>query len=150
MGKLLMSDTPFGPETVERCVTDSYPRLLLGRRFARERLKAIAKTPGLAFTQPSVLFMCVHNSGRSQISAARLRHLSGEFPKPWTDEVVEGADVIITIGCSEACPVIPGKRYEDCSLLHSTGCDLESARAARGEIREHGARLASTLGVVPQ
>jgi len=182
----------FGPETVERCVADSYARLLdgatvtmylplLGQRFARERLKAMAKTQGLAFAQPSVLFMCVHNSGRSQIAAAWLRHLCGddvtvwsggtdpgdsisanvatvmaevgidlseEFPKPWTDEVVEGADVIITMGCGEACPVIPGKRYEDWSLLHSTGPDIEAARAARDEIREHVERLASSLGVV--
>lgn len=184
----------FGPETVERCVSDSYAQLLdkatvamylplLGQRFARERLKAVAKTQGLAFAQPSVLFMCVHNSGRSQIAAAWLRHLCGddvmvwsggtdpggsisanvaavmsevgidlsdEFPKPWTDEVVEGADVIITMGCGEACPVLAGKRYQDWSLLHSTGPDLESARAARDEIREHVERLASTLGAVPK
>jgi protein-tyrosine-phosphatase len=76
--------------------------------------------------------------------------LSEEFPKPWTDEVVEGADVIITMGCGEACPVIPGKRYEDWSLLHSTGPDIEAARAARDEIREHVERLASSLGVVPR
>lgn len=182
----------FGPETVERCVADSYVRLLdgatvtmylpmLAQRFARERLKAMAKSHGLAFDQPSVLFLCVHNSGRSQIAAAWLRHLCGdevtvwsggtdpggsisgnvsaamaevgidlseEFPKPWTDEVVEGADVIITMGCGEACPVIAGKRYEDWSLLHSTGPDLGSARAARDEIREHVERLASSLGVV--
>lgn len=184
----------FGPETVERCVADSYARLLdgatvtmylslLGQRFARERLKAMAKTQGLAFDQPSVLFMCVHNSGRSQIAAAWLRQVCGddvtvwsggtdpggsisanvaaamaevgidlgeEFPKPWTDEVVEGADVIITMGCGEACPVIPGKRYEDWSLLHSTGPDLDSARAARDEIREHVERLAATLGPASQ
>jgi len=182
----------FGPETVQRCVADSYSRLLdeatvtmylpmLAQRFARERLKAMAKAHGLAFDQPSVLFLCVHNSGRSQIAAAWLRHLCGdevtvwsggtdpgdsisgnvsaamaevgidlgeEFPKPWTDEVVEGADVIITMGCGEACPVIAGKRYEDWSLLHSTGPDLESARAARDEIREHVQRLASSLGTV--
>lgn len=184
----------FGPETVKRCVTDSCARLLdgatvrahlplLGERFARERLKAMTRTQGLAFTQPSVLFMCVHNSGRSQIAAAWLRHLCGddvtvwsggtdpggsisanvaevmaevgielseEFPKPWTDEVVEGADVIITMGCGEACPVIAGKRYEDWSLLHSTGPDIDSARAARDEIREHVERLAATLRVVSQ
>jgi protein-tyrosine-phosphatase len=134
-----------------------------------------------AFAQPSVLFLCVHNSGRSQIASAWLRHLCGdsvtvwsggtepsgsispsvfmamaevgidlsaEFPKPWTDEVVAGADVIITIGCGEACPVLPGKRYEDWSLLHSTGPDLDTARAARDEIRDRVALLAASLRLV--
>ena len=157
---------------------------LLAQRFARERLRALARTQAdAAFQQPAVLFLCVHNSGRSQIASAWLRHLCGdevtvwsggtdpggsiavnvsaamaevgidlsdEFPKPWTDEVVNGADVIITMGCGEACPVIAGKRYEDWSLLHSTGPDLESARAARDEIREHVVRLASSLGVMAQ
>jgi protein-tyrosine-phosphatase len=183
----------FGLETVERRVADSFEQLvpqatitlyspLLAQRFARERLQAMVRSQSdAAFAQPSVLFLCVHNSGRSQIASAWLRHLCGdsvtvwsggtepsgsispsvfmamaevgidlsaEFPKPWTDEVVAGADVIITMGCGEACPVLPGKRYEDWSLLHSTGPDLDTARAARDEIRDRVALLAASLRLV--
>jgi arsenate reductase len=183
-----MRDTPLDPLPEEHQQQVRKTAASLATEFAGtfgpetvERLKAMAKTKGLAFAQPSALSMFVHNSGRSQVSAEWLRHLCGddvtvwsggtdpggsisanvaevmaevgidlseEFPKPRTDEVVEGADVIITMGCGEACPVIPGKRYEDGSLLHSTGPDIEAARAARDEIREHVERLASSLGVV--
>jgi arsenate reductase len=118
--------------------------------------------------QPSVLFLCVHNAGRSQMAAGWLRHLAGdrvdafsggsepasevnpaaveamaevginlrsEFPKPWTDEIVRAADVVVTMGCGDACPVYPGKRYEDWVLDDPDGLDVESVRPIRDEIR---------------
>lgn len=181
----------FGRETVERFVSDSLAQLLptarfttylplLTERFARDRLRALAKVEGLdASTAPGVLFICVHNAGRSQIAAGWMRHLAGgsvsvwsagsepgpevnqaaiaameevgvditdEFPKPWTDEVVAAADVVVTMGCGDACPVYPGKRYEDWVLQSSPGTDLASARAVRDEIRIRVEHLASQLG----
>jgi protein-tyrosine-phosphatase len=185
----------FGRETVERFVADSLAQLLptarfttylplLTERFARERLRALAKLEGLDISPtPCVLFLCVHNSGRSQIAAGWMRHITegsilvwsagsepgseintaaieamaevgiditGEFPKPWTDEVVQAADVVVTMGCGDACPVYPGKRYEDWVLQLSTGADLLAARTARDEIRPRVENLAATLGQVIQ
>jgi arsenate reductase len=118
--------------------------------------------------KPSVLFLCVHNAGRSQMAAGWLRHLAGdrvdvfsggsepasqvnpaaveamaevgidihaEFPKPWTDEIVRAADVVVTMGCGDACPVYRGKRYEDWVLDDPDGLDVESVRPIRDEIR---------------
>ena len=117
--------------------------------------------------QPEVLFVCVHNAGRSQMAAGLLKLRSGgrvqvrsagstpaeeinpnavialeelgvdmseAFPKPLTDEVVRAADVVITMGCGDACPIYPGKRYEDWSLDDPAGQDLETVRRIRGEI----------------
>jgi arsenate reductase (thioredoxin) len=117
--------------------------------------------------KPSVLFLCVHNAGRSQMAAGWLRHLAGdrvdvfsggsepasevnpsaveamaevgidiraEFPKPWTDEIVRAADVVVTMGCGDACPVYPGKRYEDWVLDDPDGLDVEAIRPIRDEI----------------
>ena len=116
---------------------------------------------------PEVLFVCVHNAGRSQMAAALLDHhaqgrvhvrsggsapgerinpavaeamaeigldLSREFPKPVTDEVVRAADVVITMGCGDACPIYPGKRYEDWALSDPMGQDIEKVRPIRDEI----------------
>ena len=116
---------------------------------------------------PEVLFVCVHNAGRSQMAAALLDHLaegrvhvrsagsapaseinadvmtamaeigldvSQEFPKPMTDEVVQAADAVITMGCGDACPIYPGKRYEDWELDDPAGQDLEAVRRIRDEI----------------
>ena len=169
----------FGPETIERFVVDSLEQLLptakitsflpvLAERFARERLRALGKVDGsLPSTTPGVLFLCVHNAGRSQMAAGWLRHLAGdratvysggseptsginpaaieamaevgiditaEFPKPWTDEVVQAADVVITMGCGDACPLYPGKRYEDWELDDPAGQDLGTVRRIRDEI----------------
>ena len=118
-------------------------------------------------TQPEVLFVCVHNAGRSQIGAALLKlrsegrisvrsagstpaeeinpnavaaleelgiDLSEAFPKPLTDEAVRAADVVITMGCGDACPVYPGKRYEDWDLEDPAGKDLDTVRRIRDEI----------------
>ena len=170
----------FGPETIERFVVDSLDRLLptakiatylpvLAEKFAKERLDALARLEGtLPAAVPGVLFMCVHNAGRSQMAAGWLRHLAGdravvwsggsepnseinpaavaamaevgiditdEFPKPWTDEIVRAADVVITMGCGDACPLYPGKRYEDWELADPDGKNIESVRPIRDEIR---------------
>ena len=116
---------------------------------------------------PEVLFVCVHNAGRSQMAAALLdRHAAGrvhvrsagsapaseinpavvealaelgidvsrEFPKPLTDEVVRDADAVITMGCGDACPVYPGKRYLDWDLPDPSGKPVEEVRPIRDEI----------------
>lgn len=141
---------------------------LLGERFARERLKAHAQAGGsLTKEVPEVLFVCVHNAGRSQMAAALLDHhaqgrvhvrsagstpaaeihtgvrdamaevgidISKEFPKPLTDEVVRAADVVITMGCGDACPVYPGKKYLDWELEDPAGRPVEQVRLIRDEI----------------
>jgi arsenate reductase (thioredoxin) len=129
-------------------------------------------------TEPEVLFVCVHNAGRSQMAAglvglrARGRvhvrsagsdpadrldpavveamaelgvDLSGEHPKRVTDEVVRAADVVITMGCGDACPVYPGKRYEDWDLEDPAGKDLETVRQIRDEIDARVQRLVGEL-----
>ena len=170
----------FGPETIERYIDDSLDQLLPNsqvmsfvpifvERFARDRLRALAKVEGKVISdKPSVMFLCVHNAGRSQMASGWLRHLAGdrvevfsggsepassvnpaaieamaevgvdirtEFPKPWTDEIVRSADVVVTMGCGDACPVFPGKRYEDWVLDDPAGKDLDTVRAIRDEIR---------------
>jgi arsenate reductase (thioredoxin) len=128
--------------------------------------------------KPSVLFLCVHNAGRSQMAAGWLRHLAGdrvdvfsggsepasevnpsaveamaevgidiraEFPKPWTDEIVRAADVVVTMGCGDACPVYPGKRYEDWGLDDPDGLDVEAIRPIRDEIRRRVEDLVAKL-----
>jgi len=110
----------------------------------------------LSNDKPSILFLCVHNAGRSQMAAGWIRHLAGdrvdvfsggsepagtvnraaieamaevgidigvEYPKRWTDEIVRAADVVITMGCGDACPLYPGKRYEDWQLEDPAGLD---------------------------
>lgn len=116
---------------------------------------------------PEILFVCVHNAGRSQMAAALLDHhaagrvgvrsagsapadeidprvieamdelgidLRREFPKPLTGEAVEAADVVVTMGCGDACPVFPGKRYLDWDLPDPTGRSLAEIRPIRDEI----------------
>ena len=118
--------------------------------------------------RPEVLFVCVHNAGRSQMAAGLLKLRSGgrihvrsagstpgdeinpnaitaleelgidmseEFPKPLTDEVVRAADVVITMGCGDACPIFPGKRYEDWELDDPAGQQLEMVRGVRDDIK---------------
>lgn len=169
----------FSVETIERFMTESRTSLesqatvttwlpILIERFARDRLRALAKVEGLMTNQkPTVLFLCVHNAGRSQMAAGWLRHLAGdtvevfsggsepasdvnqmaveamaeagidirtEFPKPWTDEIVRAADVVISMGCGDACPVYPGKRYEDWELTDPAGQPIEVVREVRDDI----------------
>jgi arsenate reductase (thioredoxin) len=152
---------------------------VLAHRFARERLKALAQDEGLVVKEmPEVLFVCVHNAGRSQMAAGLLKlrsegrvhvrsagsdpgeeinpavvramqevgvDMSEEFPKPLTDEVVRAADVVITMGCGDACPIYPGKRYEDWTLDDPAGQDLEVVRRIRDEIDGRVQRLIAEL-----
>jgi arsenate reductase len=168
----------FSRETIARYLAESVDLLgaskvnvfvpVLAHRFARERLKALAQAEGLVTKeQPEVLFVCVHNAGRSQMAAALVRLRSGgavhvrsagsspgddvnpavveamteigvdmseEFPKPLTDEVVRAADVVITMGCGDACPIYPGKLYEDWELDDPAEQDLDTVRRIRDEI----------------
>jgi protein-tyrosine-phosphatase len=71
--------------------------------------------------------------------------IAGEFPKPWTDEIVRAADVIVTMGCGDACPVFPGKRYEDWALTDPAGQSLEVVREVRDDIRTRVERLVADL-----
>jgi protein-tyrosine-phosphatase len=181
----------FAMETVRRCALESLSLYrearieefvpLLVYRLTRERLLAAVQVEGkLAKTVPEVLFVCVHNAGRSQIAAAFTQALSDgrvhvrsagstpaseinpavvdamremgldlsqEFPKPLTDEVVEAADVVITMGCGDACPIYPGKRYEDWDVPDPAGRPLDEVRRIRDEIRARVAQLLSTLDV---
>ena len=74
--------------------------------------------------------------------------IADEFPKPWTDEVVRAADVVITMGCGDACPVFPGKRYEDWGVADPAGRDLASVRPIRDEITSRVESLLANLGVL--
>ncbi|MFI5625598.1 arsenate reductase ArsC [Nocardioides sp. NPDC051685] len=75
--------------------------------------------------------------------------ISGEFPKPWTDEVVRSADAVITMGCGDACPFYPGKRYEDWKVTDPKGGDIELVRRVRDEIEQRVLGLLGELGVTP-
>ncbi|MCD6020406.1 MAG: arsenate reductase ArsC [Actinomycetia bacterium] len=168
----------FSAETVEEVLHDSALRWMdapiqvhvpiLAERFSRERLRAVAQAGGqIVKDVPEVLFVCVHNAGRSQMAAALLDHhaggkvhvrsagstpadeinpavvaameeigldLSKEFPKPLTTEVVEAADVVVTMGCGDACPIFPGKRYLDWELTDPSGKSVDEVRSIRDEI----------------
>jgi len=73
--------------------------------------------------------------------------ISGEYPKPWTDEIVQAADVVITMGCSDACPVFPGRRYEEWVLDDPAGQDVDGVRPIRDDIEERVRRLLTDLHV---
>jgi arsenate reductase len=131
---------------------------------------------------PEVLFVCVHNAGRSQMAAALLDHhaqgrvhvrsagsaptseinpavgaamaelgldLSKELPKRLTDEAVRAADVVITMGCGDACPIYPGKRYLDWSLPDPAGQSLNVVRGIRDQIDAHVRDLLGEIGPAP-
>jgi protein-tyrosine-phosphatase len=187
-------DGTFGQETIQRFLHSSYDRFaarstvanflpLLAERFARQRLHALAKVEGHAHdATPTVLFLCVHNAGRSQMALGFFQHLAGpgaiawsggsepgyeinpaavaamaergiditgEFPKPWTDEIVRAADVVVTMGCGDACPVLPGKRYLDWELDDPAGKSVEDVRPVRDEIERRVRALLAELGVSP-
>jgi arsenate reductase (thioredoxin) len=180
----------FSRETIERFVEESLDQLktsvvpqfvpLLAERFARERLEAFAKAEGLVTTStPEVLFVCVHNAGRSQMAAgllAKYAHgrlivrsagsapageinpavreamaevgvdLDQAYPKPLSDDFVRAADVVITMGCGDACPIYPGKRYEDWELDDPAGKTVEEVRPIRDQLdRRVRALLAQLL-----
>ena len=129
-------------------------------------------------TKPSVLFVCVHNAGRSQMAAGFLRDIAGdrievrsagsmpadqinptavdamqelgiditaEQPKVLTTEAVQASDVVITMGCGDACPFFPGKRYEDWKLDDPAGQGIDAVRPIRDDIRARIEQLVSEL-----
>lgn len=134
-------------------------------------------------TRPAVLFVCVHNAGRSQMAAGWLRHLAGdrvdvfsggtsptnetnpaavaamaelgvdiaaEQPQRWTDEMVRTADVVVSMGCGDACPVFPGKRYEDWELTDPAGQPIEVVREIRDDIGRRVEALVASLELASQ
>jgi arsenate reductase len=169
----------FARETIDRYVFESYTALartatvtthlpVLAGRFATERLTALAQAKGAIDSDAcEILFVCVHNAGRSQMAAALMAHhggdrvhvrsagsqptpsidaavieamaevgidLAAEFPKPLTDDVVQAADVVVTMGCGDACPVYPGKRYLDWQVRDPAGHSIGEVRAIRADI----------------
>ncbi len=185
-------DGIYGVETIERFLHSSYDQFagrasipnflpLLAERFARQRLRALAKVEGKHHDgKPTVLFLCTHNAGRSQMAmgfftamagdaavawsggsepgnevnpaavaamAERGIDISREYPKPWTDEIVRAADVIITMGCGDACPVFPGLRYEEWKLDDPAGRGVDDVRPIRDEIESRVRRLLAELDV---
>jgi arsenate reductase (thioredoxin) len=129
-------------------------------------------------SRPTVLFVCVHNAGRSQMAAGYLQHLAGDrvtvlsagsepadrinpvavqamaedgiditaaSPQVLTDEAVRESDVVITMGCGDACPFYPGRRYEDWKLDDPAGQGIEAVRSIRDDIRTRIEKLVREL-----
>jgi protein-tyrosine-phosphatase len=184
-------DGEFNAETIGRFITDSQARLeqsarfatwfpVLIERFTRDRLRALRRLESGDVQKPAVLFLCVHNAGRSQMAAGWLRHLAGdsvdvfsggsdpgsetnagaiaamaevgidisaEYPQPWTDEIVRAADVVVSMGCGDACPVFPGKRYLDWELTDPAGQPIEVVREVRDDIRGRVEGLVAELAL---
>ena len=183
-------DGTFGTETIERFLITSYDEFagravtdqwlpLLAQRFAKLRLKALARVEGKHHDGlPTVLFLCTHNAGRSQMALGFFNALAdgravawsggsqpgneinpvaiaamaevgiditGEFPKPWTEEILGAADVVITMGCGDACPIFPGKRYEDWDLADPHGQELHTVREIRDSIKARVETLLSEI-----
>ncbi|MET9490012.1 arsenate reductase ArsC [Nocardia sp. NPDC006630] len=182
----------FGIETIEKFLNSSYDQFaaratvlnflpLLAERFARQRLQALAKVEGKALIgKPTVLFLCTHNAGRSQMALGHFTHLAGdnavawsggsepgneinpasitamaeigidiarEYPKPWTEEILRAADVIITMGCGDACPIYPGRRYENWELPDPDGQPLDEVRTIRDQIETRVRALLAELDI---
>lgn len=179
-------------ESIERFLFDSLDQLLerarttawvplLAERFARDRIRATIRLESdLTTLNPSVLFLCVHNAGRSQMAAGFMRALSGgavdvfsggsepaesvnaaaveamaekgidigtEVPQPWADEIIRAADVVVTMGCGDACPIFPGKRYVDWELDDPAGGSVAEVRPIRDDIERRVRGLMAELGV---
>jgi arsenate reductase len=133
-------------------------------------------------SKPTVLFVCTHNAGRSQMALGYFNHLAGnqgvawsggsepgneinpsavqvmaeigiditrEFPKPWTEQMVRAADVVVTMGCGDACPFFPGKRVEDWELPDPAGLAVDDVRPIRDDIEERVKRLLEQMGIDP-
>ena len=179
-------DGVFSPETIATVVHEARdllePRATITQylpifvaKQARERLMTVAQAEGRVAKQvPEILFVCVHNAGRSQMAAALTEHLSARkvhvrsagsepvdtvnptvldalaergiplsapYPKPLTHSAVQAADVIVTMGCGDACPVFPGKRYEDWDVADPDGQPLDVVRDIRDDIQQRVTRL---------
>jgi arsenate reductase (thioredoxin) len=131
-------------------------------------------------TKPTVLFLCTHNAGRSQMALGFFKSLAGdravaysggsapadkinpaavvvmaekgiditsEWPKRWTEAMVEAADVVVTMGCGDTCPFVPGRRYEDWTLADPAGQPVEAVRPVRDEIEARVRELLNSLGL---
>jgi protein-tyrosine-phosphatase len=181
-------------ETIERFLNESVDLILpnatvrtwvpvIAEKLTHDRLRALTRLESdRTDLNPSVLFLCVHNAGRSQMAAGFMRHLAGdrvdvfsggsepaasvnqaavaamaekgidiggELPQPWADEIVRAADVIVTMGCGDACPVYPGKRYVDWELDDPAGKPLEAVRPIRDDIEGRVRSLIAELGIEP-
>lgn len=180
-------------ETIERFLYDSLDVLLararntewlplLAERFATDRIRAAIRLEEEVGLNPSVLFLCVHNAGRSQMAAGFMRALAGdridvfsggseptdevnraavaamseigidigkEIPQPWADEIVRASDVVVTMGCGDACPIFPGKRYVDWGVDDPSGLTVEEVRPIRDDIESRVRALMGELGVDP-
>lgn len=179
-------DGVFSPETIATVVHEARallePRATITQylpifvaKQAREQLMTVAQAEGRVAKQvPEILFVCVHNAGRSQMAAALTEHLSARkvhvrsagskpvdtvnptvldalaergiplsapYPKPLTHSAVQAADVIVTMGCGDACPVFPGKRYEDWDVADPDGQPLDVVRDIRDDIQQRVTRL---------
>jgi len=109
-------------------------------RFATDRLTALAQAKGaIERTVPAVLFVCEENAGRSQMAA--------ELTNALTDDVVQAADVVVTMGCGDACPIYPDKRYQDWALNDPATLSLDEVRLVRDEIRTKVVAMLADLGV---
>jgi arsenate reductase (thioredoxin) len=177
-------------ETIERFLAESLDMVVpnarirtwvpvIVERLTDDRLRALTRLESTRTDlNPSVLFLCVHNAGRSQMAAGWMRHLGGdrvdvysggsepaaslnqaavaamaekgidisrELPQPWADEIVRAAHVIVTMGCGDACPVFPGKRYVDWELDDPAGKPLEKVRPIRDDIEQRVRALLAEL-----
>jgi len=185
----------FGVETIERLLVSTAEdmaarstvynqfRMVLFERMAGERLQALAKSQGrIGQGLPGVLFLCVHNAGRSQMALGWFAKLAGTrafawsggseptdslnptavasmaeigidissgYSKPWTEEVLDAADVVITMGCGDACPLYPGKKYEDWDVDDPAGRTLEEVRSIRDQIGLRVLDLLAELEIAP-
>jgi arsenate reductase (thioredoxin) len=185
-------DGTFSRESIALAVTEAREALeptatipdflpvLIGR-FARERLAAAAQADGrLPKPVPELLFVCVHNAGRSQMAAALSHHLSAgrvhvcsagsqpadrinpdvvavlaergitlteAYPKPLTNDVVHAADVIVTMGCGDTCPIFPGKRYLDWDVADPNGQPIDTVRDIRDDLQARVTALLRDLNI---
>ncbi|WDZ88793.1 low molecular weight phosphatase family protein [Nocardiopsis sp. HUAS JQ3] len=182
----------FSIETVQALIDDSHQRLaataritahlnVLAERLSAERLDALASSREPIGMRPArVLFVCGHNSGRSQLAAALLAHrfagpitissagttpaaeldprlaevltevgadLGDAYPKPLTTEVVGAADIVVTLGCGDACPVVPGRHYLDWPVADPHASDLAGWRRVRDVIDTHITELLTLLAM---
>ena len=183
-------DGKLNQETIERFMNSSLKTLaerattstwvpLLAERFTKDRLRALVRLEAdVTGLKPSVLFLCVHNAGRSQMAAGWMRHLAGdevdvfsggsepadsvnqmaaaamkekgidissEHPQPWSDEIVQAADVVVTMGCGDSCPLFPGKRYVDWVVEDPSGKPIEEVRPIRDDLKRRVRALLAEL-----
>lgn len=185
-------DGVFSPEAIAEAVLTSRRDLeptatiteylpVLVERFATEQLQAEAQAAGrVSKPVPELLFVCVHNAGRSQMAAALAESLAGgrihvrtagsrpakeinaevievlaergidlteAYPKPLTDHAVRAADVIVTMGCGDACPIYAGKRYEDWDVADPNTASLDEVRNIREDLQARVSNLLRDLGI---